>query len=110
MSNLLIKPAKTYGRVVHITPESAGWTYVGFDLWKLKAGQIAQGGEKGREVCLVFISGTGRVSAGGNDLGSIGERVSPFAGKPWSRNRSATAAYNALPFAIAFSSSIIRFE
>src|SRR5688500_14273575 len=84
MSNLLIKPAGSSGRVVHVTPESAGWTFVGFDLWKLARGQSAQGGEKGREVCLVFISGTGRVSAGGKDMGAIGERLSPFEGKPWS--------------------------
>ena len=84
MPNLLVKPKGDQGRVTHVTPENAGWTYVGFDLWKLAAGQGAQGGETGREVCLVFISGTGRVSAAGKELGSIGERLSPFEGKPWS--------------------------
>lgn len=84
MSNLLIKPPRTEGRIVHVTPENAGWTYAGFDLWKLGAGQVARGGEQGREVCLVFISGRGSVSAGAEDLGSLGDRVSPFAGKPWS--------------------------
>ena len=35
MSKLKIHPALDNGRIVHVTPESAGWTHVGFDLWKL---------------------------------------------------------------------------
>lgn len=84
MSKLLVKPKTGEGLVVHVTPESAGWTYVGFDLWKLKKGGVASGGGKGREVCIVFIAGKGRVTAGAKDLGVIGERNSPFEGKPWS--------------------------
>jgi 5-deoxy-glucuronate isomerase len=38
----------------------------------------------GREVCLVLISGRAWISAGGKDFGVIGERMSPFEGKPWS--------------------------
>ena len=72
MSKLKIHPQADEGRIVHVTPESAGWTYVGFDLWKLKPGQKAQGGEAGREVCLVFISGKGHVTAGKQDFGVIG--------------------------------------
>ena len=84
MSNLKIHPTHDNGRIVHVTPESAGWTYVGFDLWKLKPGEAAEGGETGREVCLVFIGGKGRVTAGAQDFGVLGERNSPFEGKPWS--------------------------
>ena len=84
MSKLKIRPTHDAGRIVHVTPESAGWTHVGFDLWKLKAGEVAEGGEKGRETCLVFIGGKGRVSAGREDFGVLGERASPFEGKPWS--------------------------
>jgi 5-deoxy-glucuronate isomerase len=84
MSKLKIVPKASEGRTVHITPASAGWTYVGFDLWKLSAGKRAEGGEAGREVCLVFIAGKGQVTSDGRDFGLIGERNSPFAGKPWS--------------------------
>jgi 5-deoxy-glucuronate isomerase len=84
MSKLKISPKGEHGRTVHVTPASAGWTYVGFDLWQLKAGEKAAGGEKGREVCLVFISGKGKVNAGRHDFGVIGDRPSPFEGKPWS--------------------------
>ena len=45
MSNLKIHPSTDNGRIVHVTPQSAGWTYVGFDLWKLKPGEDASGGE-----------------------------------------------------------------
>jgi 5-deoxy-glucuronate isomerase len=80
-------------RVVRVTPESAGWDYVGFDLYKLGAGEIA-GGETGdREVCLVFISGKARAEAGGEDFGSVGARMSPFDGQPWSVYVPAGAAW-----------------
>jgi 5-deoxy-glucuronate isomerase len=84
MSKLKIHPTQSQGRIVNVTPQSAGWTHVGFDLWTLKPGEAATGGEPGREVCLVFISGAGRVWAGEQELGLLGERLSPFAGKPWS--------------------------
>jgi 5-deoxy-glucuronate isomerase len=72
------------GRVIHVTPESAGWTYVGFDVHRLAAGGGARGSTGACEVCLVLISGRGSVVAGGEDFGAIGERMSPFEGKPWS--------------------------
>jgi 5-deoxy-glucuronate isomerase len=84
VSKLLVRPKEGTGRVIHVTPESAGWTYVGFDLWKLAPGEMAQGRSPDRETCLVFIAGKGRVEAAGQDWGEIGERASPFAGKPWS--------------------------
>jgi 5-deoxy-glucuronate isomerase len=84
MSKLLIKPKPGEGRVIHLTPESAGWTYVGFDVWKLEPGTMASGNLKNCETCLVFITGKGKVQAGGQDLGELGGRNSPFAGKPWS--------------------------
>ena len=84
MMKLRVKPRGKTGRVIHVTPESAGWTYVGFDLWKLAKGENASGNDAKRETCLVFVSGKGRVTVAGKDLGLIGERMSPFEGKPWS--------------------------
>ena len=84
MPKLLVRPEGSGGRVVHVTPQSAGWTYVGFDVWKLAAGETAKGSSRDRETCLVFVTGKGRVTAGTQDLGRLGERMSPFAGKPWS--------------------------
>lgn len=33
-SPLRLRPKRDHDRVHHVTPESAGWTYVGFELWK----------------------------------------------------------------------------
>ena len=35
------------GRTIHVTPASAGWTYVGFDLCRLKPGESARGNDQG---------------------------------------------------------------
>ena len=92
-SALLIKPRSQFGRIVNITPHSAGWTYVGFDLLKLRAAEEAGGNPYGREVCLVFLSGKGRVRIDQTDFGSVGERMGPFEGKPWSIYAPANAAW-----------------
>ena len=80
MSKLLVKADKGHGCVAHVTPKSAGWTYVGFDLHRLKPGESASGMTGDREVCLVFVTGKGKASAGGEELGLLGERMSPFEG------------------------------
>jgi 5-deoxy-glucuronate isomerase len=86
MSKLLVKPSApdAKGRVHSITPASAGWTYVGFDVYRLKAGQSAHEETKDREACIVMLSGKARVSASGQDFGVIGGRASPFEPDPWS--------------------------
>jgi len=84
MSRLLVKSAPGSGRVAHITPQSAGWTYVGFDLYRLAPGETAQADTGEREACLVLVTGKAAVSAAGQSFGSLGGRMSPFDGKPWS--------------------------
>ncbi len=86
MSRLHLRPSRPdhQHRLIHITPESAGWKYVGFDLYRLAAGETASAETGDREVCLVFLTGRGKAEAGGEDFGILGERMSVFAGKPWS--------------------------
>ncbi|WP_157014321.1 5-deoxy-glucuronate isomerase [Mesorhizobium xinjiangense] len=84
MSRLLVKPDGAHGRVISVTPQSAGWTYVGFDLHRLKPGEIVSAQTEDREVCLVFVTGSGKAAAGGRDFGILGGRKTPFDGKPWS--------------------------
>ncbi|WFS01800.1 5-deoxy-glucuronate isomerase [Rhizobium tumorigenes] len=81
-SHLHVSPSGTTGKVHHVTPETAGWTYVGFDLYRLKTGESAAGDTGEREVCLVWVSGKGRAKAGGVDFGLLGERMNPFDGAP----------------------------
>lgn len=56
-SHLHVSPSGTTGKVHHVTPETAGWTYVGFDLHRLKTGETAAGDTGEREVCLVWVTG-----------------------------------------------------
>ena len=57
-----------------ITPESAGWRYVGFETRALKAGARSTLDTGDREVCVVILAGKARVTANGFDSGTIGER------------------------------------
>ena len=82
MSDLLIKPTGDTGKVIDVTPQSAGWRYVGFALHRLSAGQSVSEMTGNREVCLVLVSGTARITAGAVEFGAMGERTSPFDGKP----------------------------
>ncbi|MEO5807993.1 5-deoxy-glucuronate isomerase [Devosia sp.] len=84
MSKLLLKPRGNSGQVHHVTPESAGWTYVGFDLHVMDVGEVVSGTTGNREICVVFVSGKGKASVDGKSFGELGERMSPFEGKPWS--------------------------
>jgi 5-deoxy-glucuronate isomerase len=87
MSRLLIhpQPLDAEGRVHRITPQSAGWRFVGFEVFRLSVGQrIDLTIPAGREACLVFVSGRAEITADGARLGKIGSRRSPFDGSPWS--------------------------
>lgn len=94
MGGLLVKPRATGGRIHNITPASAGWRYVGFDVHRLRPGEVAEGGRDDRERLLVFVTGKGEVTADGRGLGELGSRMELFdwatnwsvyapAGKPW---------------------------
>lgn len=84
MSRLRVRPAGTVGKVINVTPQSAGWSHVGFSLLKLKKGVRHTEATGDREACLVLVSGKARVAADDADFGEIGGRASPFDGKPWS--------------------------
>ncbi len=84
MANLRLRPRANHGIVHEVTPESAGWSYVGFALHRLGPGETLAGGLAGREACLVVVSGTGRFSVGGAAVGELGGRSSPFEGPGYS--------------------------
>jgi 5-deoxy-glucuronate isomerase len=86
MPNLLVKPGAPdrNGRVHAITPESAGWTYVGFEVYRLADGRTVAQETGGREACLVLVSGLARIAAGDQEFGVVGGRASPFEGAPHS--------------------------
>mgnify|MGYP000874195699 CR=1 FL=1 len=82
-SPLLVRPTTKTGKIHDVTPASAGWTHVGFGLYRLAAGDTATEDTAEREVCLVLVGGKGRFSVNGQDFGELGERATPFEGAPW---------------------------
>jgi 5-deoxy-glucuronate isomerase len=86
MSDLLVKPNEpdANGRIIHVTPESAGWRYVGFDLHLLPAGKSLAGKIAGREALLVFVAGLGSVECGAATFKQVGSRMTPFDDAPHS--------------------------
>ena len=84
-SKLLVRPTQSPDGVRHrITPESAGWTYVGFESRAIDKGARASLKTGEREICIVVLSGRPRVTAGDFDSGVLGERADVFSGLPWS--------------------------
>jgi len=71
-------PPAADGCVLEVTPQSAGWRYVGFKVCKLAAGQTLSGGEAGREACLVVLTGTADVETAGEVFRGVGARESVF--------------------------------
>lgn len=82
MAELLVRPTGAAGKVHAITPESAGWSYVGFSVYRLASGETAAETTGGTEVILVLIEGKARVAAAGEDFGELGERMSVFERTP----------------------------
>ena len=82
MSDLLHKPKGTSGKVHDITPEDAGWGYVGFGLYRLSAGETASEATGDREAILVLVEGKARITAAGQDFGEMGDRMSVFERTP----------------------------
>jgi 5-deoxy-glucuronate isomerase len=72
------------GSVVKVTPESAGWEYVGFEVLRLADGRTVERRADAVEVCLVVLSGYCNVSTSdGDEWRGIGERDSVFEGQPY---------------------------
>lgn len=80
MPNLLSRyhAPDSSGQVQNISPASAGWGYVGFEVFELKAGQSLQQQTGDQEVCLVLVAGRADVKTRELQLDNIGERMSPF--------------------------------
>lgn len=80
MSHLLSKtqPPNENGCIQHITPESAGWNHVGFEVYKLAPGQIFTQQTNDKEVCLVLVAGKANISCQDTSWKNLGDRMNPF--------------------------------
>ncbi|MCI3922940.1 5-deoxy-glucuronate isomerase [Paenibacillus sp. TRM 82003] len=84
-STLIITPETNpseEGTVLRITPESAGWTYVGFEVVQLSEGQSLSRETGSNEVCLVLLSGVADIASSEAEWRAIGRRMNVFEGIP----------------------------
>lgn len=85
MSKLLV-PSKAVpdkdGNTIKITPESANWKYIGFEVYKLKKGEFFQTESKNKELAIVLVTGRANVFCNENNWENIGERMDVFEKKP----------------------------
>ncbi|HEY6055422.1 MAG TPA: 5-deoxy-glucuronate isomerase [Gaiellaceae bacterium] len=72
-------PPDPDGAVVRVDPKSAGWEYVGFEVYRC-AGRLERSSPD-RETCVVVLSGRCDLAAGGESWSGLG-RESVFAGPP----------------------------
>jgi len=63
------RPSTGPGRVLHVTPESAGWRTVEFSVVDVRPGSLHRDRADGRETVIVTLSGAGTVTA---DTGTPG--------------------------------------
>jgi 5-deoxy-glucuronate isomerase len=84
-SNLIVSSSEQPGsdyNVLVITPESASWTYVGFEVYKLQEGQTVRHDTGDQEVCLVLLSGKANVATAKMRFEQIGDRMNVFEQTP----------------------------
>ncbi len=83
MSQLLVRPTKpdADGQVIAVSPESAHWRYVGFEVFHLKSGATLSRETGERETCLVVVTGRANIATREQSWPNLGERMSLFENK-----------------------------
>ena len=79
---ILVKANRDARELVRVTPESAGWRYVGFAAYRMKAGESIELTLRGREVCVVVLAGRADVAVPGHAWRNLGSRDSVFDDEP----------------------------
>jgi len=77
-ASLLVKGRREGRDIVSVTPQSAGWNYVGFAAHRLQPGEQFTFATGTNEVCLVVLRGVVSVAAQGQRWQEIGKRDSVF--------------------------------
>ena len=105
--SLLVHPAPAAGddgSILRVTPESAGWRHVGFEVLALADGTRAVRETGAREACLVAIQGACHVRSEHGEWRDLGGRPDPWSGRadaaspsPPTAKRSTTSGGAATP-------------
>src|SRR5258706_12916730 len=78
--SLLVKANPRGREIVTVTPQSAGWTRVGFEAFRLDAGEAMEIAlAPDREGCLVMLTGRVEIDVDAQRFGTLGGRTSVFA-------------------------------
>lgn len=81
-ADLLRRPFGRHGKIHEITPQTAGWRYVGFGVHRLRAGDRIAEATGAMEAILVMVEGKARIQGAGRDWGELGARMSVFEKTP----------------------------
>jgi 5-deoxy-glucuronate isomerase len=76
--NLLVKARRDGRAIVEVTPQSAGWKYVGFAAYRLRPRETVAIAADALERCIVVLSGKVSVGSGTHTWTEIGDRASVF--------------------------------
>ena len=95
MSALHLRGTRGRQRIVSVTPESAGWEHVGFEVLELRA-PLELPELSGREACVVVVKGACEVVAA-RSRGCLLNRACPFAELPDAMFVPAGAALTLIP-------------
>lgn len=84
MTDLLVHPGSPTGdgTIMTVSPESARWTYVGFEIVALREGTPARRETGDRELCAVVVNGTVDVRSSRGEWLQLGGRLDPWSGMP----------------------------
>ncbi|QSO51333.1 5-deoxy-glucuronate isomerase [Alicyclobacillus curvatus] len=64
--------------IVRVTPESAGWTYVGFEVYRSNPSDTVTVSSEDRETTVIVLEGTCDISVDGTVFSDVGSRSSVF--------------------------------
>ncbi len=82
MNELLLNPIDSHGLIHNVTPESAGWKYVGMSVYLLNEGENISGYSHDNEIIIVTIEGKVNIKVNDISFGTLGERMSVFEKSP----------------------------
>jgi len=68
--------------VAIVTPELAGWSYVGFEVYELRRGETIRQTTGSREACVVMLAGQADIGGGPQTWRDVGSRITVFDGLP----------------------------
>src|SRR5262245_48557098 len=72
--------ASQSGSLIDITPQSAGWQEISFEVVRIQPGEPHKGETGRNECCLVVLGGVGDLKTSAGDFGQVGKRKHVFDG------------------------------